>query len=262
MVSYIQLCPKEKKVISLLETIISKKALKIKLLSKTELEEGDILIGDDSKAHPHFCLERKTLADLKNSVTGITKRYEKQNARMHSLRERGTVKGIGYIIESKSQNEKDLGIDSILYSLRYKHLMIVNIVPDISATCEFIIGLATRVMEYVKFTAIPTEKLDQIGVPIKINQKEIKSSTIFVRQLALIVPLNTAMLISSVYPDMKSLMSAWHACKDTGSAEKLLVGMKDPNMTKAIGSKTSINVYNAFYFSTQFANTTNTTNGN
>jgi len=253
MPPFVQICPKEKQLIQALSQLFKQRNITCLLQHSDQITNGDVHIGEikNTQKQTHFCLERKTISDLRASI--VDGRYKQQTSRLDALRKSDSspVLGVGYIVEQVDKTKcQETDLEQIFFSIRYKHLMILKLTKNMEETCQFILSLAMKVSSYISHHSLPEEASSLIGLPTKKDHKEIKNASIFLKQLNLVLPLQKAIVVASQYKSMRDLQSAWYAHEEKNQDPRLLlVGMKDKSGKNGIGRTLSDKVYDAFYMS-------------
>lgn len=236
---YIRICPGESKLLALLRSKPDIISGQIQLLSDKALVVGDVIIGKmkDEKELPYLHLERKTNKDLWASVTEkVNPRYPTQNAKLHALKS-----PCGYLIEMDSDKKTNNLIEKVIWSLQFKHLMVIKISKSIQDSCDIITKIASRVIEYQDFQDSLANESD---LEIQSQNKKGKAEILFIRQLMLVTSLSYANSIQNIYPTMKDLQKAWN---QSSNPSKMLSGIPNVANKKKVGEVTSEKVYAAFF---------------
>jgi len=255
----IQLCPKEKSLLSHLTTAVGKftsKTVALELTSNEALPTGDIIISPPASSdHRKLILERKTAADLLNSVKS-DQRYKQQTARMVQL-QRCDNAYCGYIAEYKRgslSEENRVSIEEqIATSVVLKHHLQWWHTEDEKATAQLLVALAKKVGILTE-TIEPTEEVLIMrggGIEKKATRKGmLRMSAFFPVTLQLIdgISEKRALAIVHKFPTLRSLFDAYSKEDDP---QRILANIEIPatgkSKSRKLGDTLSARIYNLLY---------------
>jgi crossover junction endonuclease MUS81 len=227
-------------------TLLTKNNVSLKVET---LDLGDIIFKSDDQII--FVIERKTLNDLKASI--CDGRFREQKARLMSNFEKSRIM---YLIEGRVSTASDgvvsgMSISTILGSIINTLLrddLKVYKTNSIDETAIFIQRLLEKFTSEIDLFFKDSKPVDYVST-LKIQKKANMTPTVwFVSQLALIPQVSTAIAseISTVYPSLISLLSAYQSVEDGKQREELLANIKQKN-GRRIGEKISKRVYEFVY---------------
>lgn len=227
-------------------TLLTKNNVSLKVET---LDLGDIIFKNDDQII--FVIERKTLNDLKASI--CDGRFREQKARLMSNFEKSRIM---YLIEGRVSTASDgvvsgMSISTILGSIINTLLrddLKVYKTNSIDETAIFIQRLLEKFTSEIDMFFKDSKPVDYVST-LKIQKKANMTPTVwFVSQLALIPQVSTSIAseISTVYPSLISLVSAYQSVEDGKQREELLANIKQKN-GRRIGEKISKRVYEFVY---------------
>ncbi len=210
--------------------------------SESGASESEVSTETDIVEIPYLHLERKTKVDLLASVTEKKKRYISQNAKLHQVKN-----AAGYIIEMSAKESQDLQLKNIIKSLQFKHVFLVKTSKSMQDTCDIIIDVASRVVEYQKYkdSLNDEQKMEIDQIPVKVTASK-QFETVFIRQLLCTTSLANAQAIQTIYPTMQDLQNAWNTCE---KPKEMLIGIPNAKTNRKIGNVTSQAIYDNFFIS-------------
>jgi crossover junction endonuclease MUS81 len=239
---------REKKILELLKynkenecvttTVGTNTELKYKVVN---LEIGDFVFKKEDTNETILIVERKSVKDLCASI--MDGRFRQQKERL--LDSVGNCEKVLYIIEGNKRTAVGINrciVDSSIVNLIFRHKYKVLSTIDESDTLDNIALL------YKKMEINDLEKgAKSITAPIKLLSKKDKIKTnMMAIQLSAIpgVSFATALKISELYPNMKSLIDAYNNCENDSNKMDLLSRIV-VNEKRKIGRALSKKVYNA-----------------
>jgi crossover junction endonuclease MUS81 len=206
------------------------------------LEIGDFVIKNEDTNETILVVERKSVKDLCASI--MDGRFRQQKERL--LDSVGNCEKVLYIIEGNKKTVQPginrCIIDSSIVNLVFRHKYKVLSTIDESDTLDNI-ALLYKKIEMNEFE----EGAKAITAPIKLLSKKDKIKTnMMAIQLSAIpgVSFASALKISELYPNMKSLIDGYNNCENESNKMDLLSSIV-VNGKRKIGRALSKKVYNA-----------------
>jgi len=213
------------------------------------LDLGDIIFKSDDEIV--FVIERKTLNDLKASI--CDGRLREQKARLMSNFEKSRIM---YLIEGRVSTAFDGAISGMSISTILGSIINTLLRDDLKVyktnSIEESVIFIQRLLE--KFTSEfdvffkESKPVDYVSTLKTQKKANMTPSVWFVSQLALIPQVSTSIAteISTIYPSLISLVSAYQSVEDEKQREELIANIKQKN-GRRIGEKISKRVYEFVY---------------